>query len=243
MFENENNNPIVPVAPEQGEQQQPTQELPQPEKKTVDYNWKELKSKSERLQRERDEAMRRLQEAEMRSQQQAAQMPVEDDDLRINPDDLVEGKHINRMDKKVNRRIKELEEEVRSFKSNASVSIAEAQLKTRYNDFDKVVNGDSFDRLAEAHPELAASIKESNLDAYQKGVSIYKLIKQFGLENGYEEEKARIAENMAKPRPSNAVSPQQGNTSLAAADSFMRTMSKSEKDAIWKKMQEIRKAY
>jgi hypothetical protein len=136
------------------------------EKKTADINFI-------RLRKERDDAYRRLQELESKQQKPEEQ---EEESFSINPDDLVEGKHLSKYDKK----IKQLEEKLSSYQKQSSVSNADTRLKNQYPDIEKVVTADTIAALRESYPEIASTLSSAQ-DYYTQAASTYTLIKKLGI--------------------------------------------------------------
>lgn len=185
-----------------------------PKENDASRNLRALREKSERIERERDEAIRRLQEMEA---VRAPQAPQEDEDFHLAPDELAEGKHLSKVDKK----IKKLEEQLRQYQQQSTTTNVETKLRTQYSDFDKVVSRENIDSLREQYPELAATINSSP-DLYNKASSAYTMIKKLGIyqDDMYKADVARAQKNAAKPRTVTSISPQQGDSPLTRANAF-----------------------
>lgn len=199
-------------------QQDPTPYIEEAQAKPADdsaaLNFRKLREKSERLERERDEAVRKARELEAQRQPTSA----EDDDFRIDDGALMEGKDL----KKVAQKIKRLEGELQQYRQQSSMESTEARLKSQYSDFDKVVSKENIEALKDSYPEIAASIS-SNPDIYGRAVSAYTLIKKMGIyaDNAqYESDRLTAQRNAAKPKPTASISPQQGDTPLSRANAF-----------------------
>ena len=224
----------VEQQPEQNLQQQ-TQETPKPEAPSESF--KALRLKAARIEQERDEALRKLQHLEKQAQPPE---PEEDDEIRLNPDDLAEGKHLAKVAKK----IKKLEQQLQNYQQQSSEVTIEAKIRAQYPDFDQIVNKDTVDLLRNAYPELAQTINSSP-DFYSKAVSAYTLIKKFGIvtDEPYSEEKNRAITNAAKPRPLASVSPQQGESPLTRANAFEHGLTEELKEQLCKEMFQHRKNF
>lgn len=187
----------------------------QPALSSKEINMRNMREKAEQLQRERDEALRKLQEL------QAAQQPKiesSDEDLIIGQDEIAEGKHL----RQISKQIKELKQQLKQSQQQSAEMSVETRLKTRYPDFDSIVSRENIEALRSQYPEIAATINSSP-DLESKAVSAYTLIKKLGIvqqPDGFEEDRARIIRNAAKPRPVTSVSPQQGDTPLSRANAF-----------------------
>ena len=223
--------PSVEVEQESQPEQQVVQES------STERNFKELRQKAsqfDRVARERDEMMRRVQELESRSAPQQPQVPQaqEEDDVLGN-DDLVEGKHLSKM----GRKIKGLEEKLRQYEQKSSMSNTEMRLRSEYPDFDKVVCAENLNSLREQEPYLAESIG-NDPDIYRKAVSAYKLIKKMGVyvEDTYQHEKALVQKNAAKPKSLASISPQQGESPLSRANVFANGLTDDLKKQLFEEM-------
>lgn len=178
-------------------------------------NFRNLRQKAARLERERDEAMQRL-----RTYEKPA---VEEQDLTIGNDDLAEGKHINKVQSKI---------------KNLEAQLIETRLRTQYPDIDSVVSEENLATLQREYPDIATTIGSSS-NLYSKAVSAYTILKKLGIHNSvspYEQEKAAAQRNAAKPRPLASVSPQQGDSPLSHANAFANGLTDSLKEQLRKEM-------
>lgn len=180
-------------------------------------NMRALREARERAERERDELIRILQMQQLQQQSQQKQPEPEPENLEIQDDALVEGKHVRQMHKK----IQELERRVQENLSRTAESMTEARIKTSYPDFDKVVSSENIELFKQQYPELAQTL-HSTADLYSKAVSAYTLIKQFGIYKDpvFENDRQRALKNANKPRPLASVSPQQSDSPLSRANAF-----------------------
>jgi len=207
---------------------------PQPEpvkEPAYKESWKTLREKAERAERRAQEL-----EAALQAQQQAKQQPQEQEEPELAPDDLVEAKYVNK-------KIKKLQEQLHQQQQQSYEAAIEAKLKMQFPDFDKIVNAETIANFRAVEPELAATVN-STQDLYAKAVSAYKLIKKLGIavEDTFQEEKAIVQKNAAKPKPMASVSPQQGDSPLSKANAFANgTLSDDLKKQLWREMNEYRK--
>ena len=120
---------------------------------------------------------------------------------------------------------------------------AETRLKALYPDFDKVVSESNVESLARDYPEIMETIRASGGDLYNKGAAAYKIIRNMGIyqEDKYVQAKDRIQNNTYRPRPSNSVSPQQGNSPLDHANAFANGLTPELQKQLWKEMQDSEK--
>ncbi len=201
---------------------------------------REKAERADRAERERDELLKRIQEMESYRQsvpQQQTQQQEEAEDLNIDPDSLVEGKHLKRYDKK----FKEMQDKLRSYEQQSSITSIDMRLKAKYPDLDKVVSQDNLLALRQDYPELAATLN-ANTDLYSKAVSAYTLIKKLGIdvEDTFVEDKIKAQKNAAKPRPLASVSPQQAESPLSRANAFANGLTEDLKEQLRKEMYESR---
>lgn len=210
------------------EAQQLSVEQAVPVESAQERNYRALREKAQRMERERDELMRRLQETEQRSAMPGpANEPEEDEPA---PTDLVEWRHVK---KKISR----LEEQLKNTQQQSTVMTVEARLKTQYPDFDAVVSAENIEALRSAHPEIAHTLNASP-DLYNKAVSAYTLIKKLGIhhEDLHHAERALAQKNTSKPRPLTSIAPQQGDTPLSRANAFANGLTDDLKSQLHKEM-------
>lgn len=177
--------------------QEVTQEIQEPKQPSpAEQNFKELREKAKRAERERDELKAHLEKL------QSPKQPEEEDDFEFKDDDLLEGRQI----KKYLKKQKELEKKLASYEKQSSSMSVEMQLRNKYPDFDKVVNDSSVERMKQEYPEMFNTIQSSS-DLYSKAATAYKLIKQFGLSDNptFKKEEEQIQHNLSKPRTAASV--------------------------------------
>ena len=218
-----------------GEQPEETVELEEvvqakPQENSEHKNFRELREARDRASRERDDAVRRLQEYETRSSTHQAQPYEEEDDLSIDADSLVEGKHL----KTVNKKIKQLEKSLQ----HATTTAIENSLRAKFSDFDTVVSQDNITLLRDMYPEVAQVISSSP-DLYSKSVAAYNFIKSQGLHNhkNYDQDREQAQRNANKPRPLIST---KNSSPLSQVNDFAKThMTEEYKDRIYKEMLEL----
>ncbi len=196
VYEQPTDSPLEQL-PEQAEQQEA--DVEQAAEQAVQENsqqarFRDLREAKERTARERDDAIRRLQEYEARNGNRQAAADEEEDDLSIDADSLVEGKHL----KTVNKKIKQLEKSLQQ----ATTTAIETSLRAKYSDFDEIVSQDNVKLLRDLYPEIA-SVISSSPDLYSKSVAAYNFIKDKGLgvHKSYDQDREMAQRNASKPRP------------------------------------------
>jgi hypothetical protein len=172
-----------------------------------ELNFRELREQAKQAKRERDELkayLERLKQQENPGNwQPEKQKPEPEDDYNLREDDFIEGRHFKKFLKKQ----RELEEKVKQYESQSQSISVEMQLKSKYRDFDDVVNQKTVDKLRDEYPEVFTTIQTSS-DLYNKGAAAYRIIKQLGLagNNTPKTEQQIIKGNNAKPQNPNTSS-------------------------------------
>jgi hypothetical protein len=203
-----------------------------PVESNADRNFRALREKAERIERENNEMARQIASYQQQSQQRPQEEPEIEDNLA--PDALIEKRHLSRYDKK----LQKLEAQLKAYQEQSITLSAEAQLKAKYNDFDTIVNKDNLEMLKLTYPELAQTIY-NNPDLYTKGASAYTIIKQMGIAPGTSTDldKERAERNLAKPRPLASVAASQGNDSpLQRANAFANGLTEDLKKQLHQEM-------
>ncbi len=192
----------------------------------IKKSWAELRKAKEQAERERDE-YRRMYE------RQATPPPVEEDlSFNINDDDLVEGRTLSKVDKKIRR----LEQEVAQQRTMNQQILVENRLKSQYPDFDQVVSRDNVDRLEAEYPEILYTLRQGT-DLYAQGVSAYTMIKKLGIvpDDGLTSLN-RIRANTSKPRTATSIQSQKGDSPLSKANPFAEGLTEELKAQLLKDM-------
>lgn len=193
-------------------------------------NFKNLRREKEAIQRERDELARRLQEIEQKKQPNN-----KEDEIELAPDDLVEWKHVDKQ-------IKNLENKIKGYQQESLVNATETKLKQQFPDFDKVVSVENIELLRDSYPEIAQTLNDS-ADLYNKAVSAYTLIKNFGIykEDVFSNQRNLAQENSNKPKPLASVSPQKAESPLSKANMFAEGLTDELKKQLYKEMMDARR--
>lgn len=204
------------------------------EESSAARNFRQLREKAERLERERNEAIRYAES--LKAQQKPA-----DDDIDLADDDLVERKHV---DKIVKKELRKYEEQLQHYQQEQQAQ----QVLTQCKDYHSIVTDDNVNTLINEYPEIAESLK-ANQDLKSKAIATYNIIKKLGI-NGqapvaqpYSQEIERIQKNAAKPKPLASVNPQQGDSPLSRANAFANGLTEELKDQLRKEMSESRRGY
>lgn len=201
----------------------------QAERKLKDNEYKNmaaLRQKAEQAERERDEALKRLQERDQ-----------ETEEVTLGEDDIAEGKHLKKLQKNYHKEIRQLKDELNSYRKQSVEVATEAKLKATYTDFDSVVTADHLTTLKESYPELDATIRSAP-DLYSQAVTAYTMIKKLGIaaDTQYAGDREKAQTNAYKPRPATSISPQQGDNPLTRANAFADGLTDQLKEQLRKEM-------
>jgi hypothetical protein len=245
QFKEEATDQPMTAAPEEQEpEQQELQEETAPEpiqqyqKPAPQESWKALREKAERAERRAEELESIILESRSKKQPEVE----EDLDINVDDDSLVEGKHLS----KVNKKIHALQQQLKQYEQQSTVSNTEIKLKTQYPDFDSIVSVDNLNSLRSMYPEIAHTIDSSD-DLYSKAITAYTIIKKLGISpqnDPFKNEKETAHRNAAKPKSLASISPQQGDSPLSKANAFANgTLTEELKKQMAKEMNEYRKNY
>jgi len=204
---------------------------------TSDTNIANLRAAKEKAEQERADMASQLEDLQRRSvtpgPDKTEQIPEYGDD------DFVEGKVLKR-------EIDALKKQIAANKTQTIADTDASRLKNKYSDFDNVVSNENLKKLRELDPDTAETIALSNASIYNRGSAAYKRIKELGIvvADNHVQNRDNAQENVSKPRPSNSVSPQQGDSPLAMANAFSSGPLTEEKKALLRKeMNEAAKRY
>jgi hypothetical protein len=236
--------------PEPVEEQAPIEEPEQEEQQTVQPQQPVYQQENQNIRELREKAYRsevlerELQEYKRREQEMRKPAPPEEEDYNINlaPDDLAEGKHLSKVNRKVDKEIKGLQEEVRQYKEQMVALSVEAKLKSHYPDFDAVVSSANLETLRRTKPSLFNSMN-ANPNLYEKAETAYDAIKALNLHQSQDLEQNRIKAqiNSSKPKPVASISAQQGQGALSRANAFENGLTEELKAQLIKEMVEARR--
>lgn len=231
---------VTEEVPQEEVQEQVQQEKAEEPKKPIkeEPNYVALREEVGRAQRERDEALRKLQEQTQRKQ------PVQEEqeeDL-TNPNDLVEGKIVNKLHKE----LRTMKKQLSQYQRQSNELAAEARVRAQYPDFDSICSQENLETFRNKYPELAESIISTG-DVYKAAVSAYTVMKNMGIASQpqarQEEQPATINKNSTKPRVSASISPTQGESPLSQANLYANGLTEELKAKLRKEMNEAAKNY
>jgi acyl-homoserine lactone acylase PvdQ len=195
------------------------------EKKDREYNFRVMRQRAE-------SAERRAQELEqaMRPQQQ-----TNEDDIGVEDDGIVEGKHLRKYSSSVKEMKKELEQTKKQLEALNNVS-SESYLRAKFPDFEQVVTDENLEKLSRAEPALYRSIL-SNPDLKDKGETARKAIIAFVQPGKFDQQEKKLENNMNKPRSASTVAPQASDSPLSRVGDYdRRVYTESQKKEMYKEM-------
>jgi hypothetical protein len=236
MFD-ELNEVVEQVAQQDQPTNEPSQEQIQESKR--DANARALREKAEYAERRVRELEYQLQQNMLHQKGNKIQLVEEDDedDFHIENDKYVEGKDLNEFKKyvkKIKQENKQIKQQFSEYAQKNEESQAELRWRTRFNDFEAVVNKENLHKLQMQKPELFSIITSSSSALYDKGLAAYEFIKNSGiLNNDYEDIDRRIDQNKQKPRSASTVAPKHSESPLSTVGNFgRRVYTDAQKDEI-----------
>lgn len=176
------------------------------------------KQETQEVVKAEDKNWKRMREENERYKREAEELKRQLDSKR-GDDELVEYKQLREMQQRMEQQTLEL------------------RIKSKFPDFDSVVNSDALQKLAKEDPELAYTI-DSTPDMYTKAVAAYKMLKSKNHHVTTSEDDESFEENQYKPRSSNSLNPQLSDRPLSNANAFQRGLTPELKAKLYAEMQE-----
>lgn len=204
------------VQPQNEESQAPTHE-----------DDKEINFRQLRESKKQTEAELRALRQELEALRRPPQPQEEEDDL--GDDDLVEGKHVKKLYRKIEGMLKAKDAET-----------SHDRLRYKFTDFDSVVNAENVEKLKNQEPELYETLT-SGKNLYSKGVAVYKTLKGMGIGSAdpYARQKQEIQERSKKPASSQSV----GSSAIQEAGMFANGLTEELKAQLRREMVQASKAH
>ena len=244
--------PEEPDADEQEYEDSAEETIEDKPSKTAYESFREVRQAKEKAESERNELMLKMQKLQqdyidsMKNKNQEKTEEPDDLDLEIDPETLVEGKHL----KKYINQMKDMRKEIKVYKQQSQEIELQNKIRSRYPDFEDVLNAQSVQKLNQTHPEVATALSNIPSD-YDKAVADYEFIKNINVREGtmkkidksMYQDKERALDNAKKPRPLASVSPQQGDTPLSKANAFANGLTDELKEQLRKEMYTARRSH
>lgn len=194
-----------------------------------EYNMRQLRERAERAEREL--------EYERRAKQQP-QQPLEEDDLDVDADALLEGKHLKKYHKQSRGDLKKTQAQIDQINN----ALSELRLRTAHPDIDTIVTDENLDKLKRSKPHIYRSII-ANPDFVDRGQVAYEAITTWIKPEKHAEPDRRLEENKSKPRSVGSVGPQASESPLTRVGDYdRRILSNADKDRIMREVQ-LAKSY
>lgn len=223
------------ATPEEDDNQE--QRHAQQQEDDKERNFAQLREAKLQAEREREYWRNYAEQAARQSQQAPRDLPPAEEALDedyykdMSDDEIAEIKHLRKLSRDQAKTRKELEEQKRLLLEQTT----ELRLKSKYPDFDDVVNSDAVAVLRNTYPEIAATINDSK-DLYNRAVTAYTLIKRLNPDAAMAQEQSRtLAKNSTKPRVANSVSPSNSDSPLNQAHSYANRMSRQQEEELRRK--------
>lgn len=199
-------------------------------------NFRTMRERLERAERERDEAMKYAMKMHQPQPQEQFQEQEEDylAGLGIDADSLAEGKHL----KAVLKEVKDLKKELNSYKTRTTEDTTRIKLHNELPDYQNVMTERNINQLESMNPDLAEMIANTP-DMYKRARLAYDMVKRHGIYKDPFNERNKIVakNNSAKPKPLASISPQQSDSPLSKANAFANMpLSKDIKDQLHREM-------
>ncbi len=221
------------VADAQQEQASPEAQPPAEEASkddTQDRNWREVRQLLKETNQTVEELKNRNYALEERERQRS-QPPEVEEEVDLSDDDISTVGMTKKLLRKQSEKIDQL---VQEMKQREALTV-EDRLRSKFSDYDAVVNKENLKSLFATAPELVKMLKASQDDPYEQAMGAYKLMKKFGVTS---EDSAKLRENQTKPRSVNSV----GQTSaLSQANAFSRGLTPDLRKQLLQEMNEAAK--
>ena len=176
-------------------------------------NFRELKAAAERERKEKEQLAKRVAEMERLLQnQQQKQADEPDEDIGIDDNDLLEGRHVKPLAKEV----RQAKREAQKLRAEVEGMKLEREILSELPDFYSVVTKEAVEAYALMDP-VSAKMIASHPDIKMQSVAIYGAIKKSDIHNmhKYDTQKELVKQNLGKPKPVPEVAQHGGTSALA----------------------------
>ena len=193
----------------------------QPQQREDTSNFRSLRDKADRERERADRERERADRLEARlyatstQNNQAVSEPERDEYVS---DDFITGKEMSKAERKRQADTQAMREDLARTKRE----LQDTMLSLKYPDLNQVITDENVRAFAQADPDGAHSLSLIPDQQAQK-IAVYKAIKKAGVapvEDNYVKDRARVQTNSVKPKTSNSIAPQQGESPLARANVF-----------------------
>lgn len=211
------------------QEQLPESDSQEATQKDEKVNWQKTREVMEEQKRQLDlmkERERRYQEELLKLAKSKEQVP-EDDDLQLSKDDLLT----------VGQWEKLTEKTLKKFFQKQEDTSAEGKLRHEYNDYDSIVTPENLERLARENPEAVETL-QATPRLYAKAKTAYHMLKSMYGSSNVQENKEKLAANLAKPRPAASLG---SNGALSQAHAFEKGLTPELKKQLLQEMIDAKK--
>jgi len=222
----------TPLPPEQ-----PVAQAQAPQETQQQMNFRILKQRLEAEERARERSEHERDELLKMLQKQQSSLP-EEEELRFNDDDILEGKHLKKYERKIDKKLQELDRRQQQQIQFQEAQEAEMQLRKDLPNIDAIVSQENLATLVALNPRAKRALANTS-DLYARGVLAYNMIKQAGI---YQEpeivrEKQRLTQNQHKPKSAASAPGSASNEALANASLYGEPVNEQRRDQLRKEME------
>jgi len=140
-----------------------------------------------------------------------------------------------RIDRRVNKIIKEKEEQYQKEQHQREMQEYPQRLTQMYPDFNKTISSENLDYLDFHYPEVSKPLQRLN-EGFDKWSDIYKAVKKFVPNNTSNQDMQRAEKNLAKPGSVSTPGATQGSSAMPSA-----RLTEERKAENWARMERARK--
>lgn len=181
MDEVENPQAVAEIAPPETNPQETPVQVEASQSSEQERNWRDIRRRNAELEKKLKMQEEMLQAVIPRMAQQPPPPQVVDELDNVSDDDYIPAGKVKKLIKKAEERADKIAHDaVNKVLHEREKSQFAEKLRSKYNDFDDVVNPETIELLEQQEPELAKSIAASG-DPYSMGLQSYKLIKSMGI--------------------------------------------------------------
>jgi hypothetical protein len=214
---------VVDGVAQPAESEQEEAQAPQQSRRTdAEYNWAEMRRRTEQLER-------RTREQEELIEKMRTPQVQEEDFSNLDDDDLLTVKQHKALSRKIATQV------AADLLKQREASSSEERVRQKYPDFDEVVTDSAIELLEKNDPELTLSMRRLSDDPYAQSVAVYKLLKKmdYAPRKVNTIEKKKALENSQKPLSINSASKQ---SAIGNINNFENGITQGEKDRLWEEM-------
>jgi hypothetical protein len=229
MEEAEVNSENQEIATPEAEDQTPKEQTQKPVEDSQEKNWRVVRQRIAQLEKEgrdKDDLLKKALEFQKAVQPQEIEVEEPDDDY------IPKGKVKKLAKKEVEPLLKEIDE-LKSHLAKQRQRELITSLKSRYSDFDDIVNPETIALFETKEPELAETIAEMQ-DPYKMAIQTYKYIKASNISDELPEKRRQKEAEKKLEKNAKTVQSPLAYDKRPMAQAFR--MTESEKTKLWEEM-------